>query len=121
MKYLIKCNNCNKPLNSTNSVFIRISRYDEFGRRIKKKVFCTNCWDHATIFIKSDSKDKYYDFNQLPTDLNHLPVPDAYHGRHCMDCNHLIFKDYKERTGCCRLTRLYRRFSDICVYEEEKI
>lgn len=39
----------------------------------------------------------------------------------CGNCHHLIFKDYKERTGSCRLTRLYRRFTDICVHEEDKM
>lgn len=40
------------------------------------------------------------------------------HAHLCEDCLHLIFKDYKERCGQCRLTRLYRRFTDICVNED---
>lgn len=40
------------------------------------------------------------------------------HAHICGDCLHLIFKDYKERCGQCRLTRLYRRFTDICVNED---
>lgn len=52
-------------------------------------------------------------------DTFHLPVPDAYHGRHCKDCNHLIFRDYKHNDGSCALTSLRRSFNDICVHEEE--
>lgn len=37
----------------------------------------------------------------------------------CGNCKHLIFKDYRERTGACRLTRLYRRFEDLCVHDED--
>lgn len=40
------------------------------------------------------------------------------HAHLCGDCLHLIFKDYKERCGQCRLTRLYRRFTDICLNED---
>mgnify|MGYP007133781202 CR=1 FL=1 len=51
MKQLNKCEYCHKPLTVDDSVFIRVTRYDLFGRRIKKKAFCTNCWDHTTIFV----------------------------------------------------------------------
>ena len=49
IKLNLKCSNCNKPLTSSNSVFIKITRYDMFGRRLKRKVFCTTCWDHTKI------------------------------------------------------------------------
>lgn len=37
MKQLLKCEYCDKPLNSNNTVFIEITRYDRFGRRVKEK------------------------------------------------------------------------------------
>lgn len=46
-----RCECCHKPVNADNSVFIRIVRYDKYGRRINEKVLCTNCWDHTTICI----------------------------------------------------------------------
>lgn len=73
-----------------------------------------NDWDEGQQDVEVMG---YMPISQI--DTFRLPVPDSYHGIRCMDCNHLIFKDYKERCGQCRLTRLYRRFSDICLHEEE--
>ena len=58
MTYHLKCKYCNKPLTYDDSVFIRITRYDTFGRRVKKQVLCTNCWDHTTICVPTIGKDK---------------------------------------------------------------
>lgn len=51
MTHNVKCKNCHKPLTCNNSVFIRIARYDTFGRRTKSLVFCINCWDNTTICV----------------------------------------------------------------------
>lgn len=51
MTYHLKCKYCHKPLTYDNSIFIKIIRYDTFGRRIKKQVFCTSCWDNTTISV----------------------------------------------------------------------
>ena len=56
MDKLPKCEHCNKPLKVDDSVFIRIARYDTFGRRIKKKGFCTGCWDRTVIFVADIEK-----------------------------------------------------------------
>lgn len=57
MKQLLKCEYCDKPLNSNNTVFIRITRYDRFGRRVKRKAYCTACWDITNIFIDCTEED----------------------------------------------------------------
>ena len=57
MTYHLKCKYCHKPLNASNSIFIRIARYDAFGRRVKKQVFCLNCWDRVKILIDERCED----------------------------------------------------------------
>ena len=48
-----KCPYCKVPLTETNSVFIRIIRYDERPDiRSKMVLLCTKCWDKAEIRIK---------------------------------------------------------------------
>lgn len=62
MKQLFKCEYCDKPVNSNNTVFIKITRYDKFGRRVKRKVYCTTCWDHVKIFFAyADHDEKAYE------------------------------------------------------------
>ena len=41
------------------------------------------------------------------------------HRMNCGNCSHLILKDYEHQDGTCRVTRQHRRFTDICVHEEE--
>lgn len=117
MKQYLKCEYCTKPLTVDDCVMIRISRYDTFGKRIKKRAYCTNCWDHTKIFVQGLSMDKYYDMNQLHTDECIVKVKDNPHK--CGNCKYLIFKDHRHNEGLCRITRLQRRCSDICVHEEE--
>ena len=42
-----------------------------------------------------------------------------YSVKHCGNCEHLIFKDYRNKDGICRITRLHRNFESPCVHEEE--
>lgn len=48
-----------------------------------------------------------------------IPIADVNHTRHCKNCEHLIFRDYKHNEGLCIITRLHRCFTDICLHEEE--
>lgn len=99
-----KCKYCGALLSYTNSVFIHISRFDYKGKSSNSHWICCKCWDDTRIQLPYIEEDK---------------IPKQDDVRTCGNCNHLIFKDYKERTGSCRLTRLYRRFSDICVNDED--
>lgn len=58
MKQPNECEYCHKPLTVDDSVFIKVIRYDEFGRRIKRKAFCTNCWDHTKHFVAGLERSK---------------------------------------------------------------
>lgn len=75
------------------------------------------------VFYKAERfitlMNDYYYLDQLPDPECTVKIKIKDNARTCGNCNHLIFKDYKERTGSCRLTRLYRRFSDCCLHEEE--
>lgn len=52
MERLEKCPYCKVPLNETNSVFIKIIRYDDRPDiSVKRKLLCTNCWDSSIIKI----------------------------------------------------------------------
>lgn len=52
MEYLEKCPYCKVPCTETNSVFIKIIRYDDRPDiLVKRKLLCTKCWDNATIII----------------------------------------------------------------------
>lgn len=94
-----KCNYCNALLSETNSVFVHINRFDKRGKSSRSLWMCCKCWDNTQI-SEPYMKVKGGEFT-------------------CGNCKHLIFKDYKECTGSCRLTRLYRRFTDRCIHEEE--
>ena len=93
-----KCNYCDALLSETNSVFIHISRFDDRCKSSRSLWMCCNCWDKVKL-PDPDNRDSTYN--------------------RCGNCRYLIFKDYKEQTGSCRLTRLYRRFEDLCVHDEE--
>lgn len=50
-----KCPYCKVPLTETNSVFIKIIRYDDRPDITMKRVLlCTDCWDKAEIRIKGE-------------------------------------------------------------------
>ena len=51
--------------------------------------------------------------------LNKAVCTRDYSVKHCMNCNHLIFKRYDTRRGYCRIVRMYRNFEDPCIHEEE--
>lgn len=57
--------------------------------------------------------------NALEDVLNKSVCTRDYSVKHCMNCKHLIFKQYDNRRGYCRILRMHRRFSDPCVHEEE--
>lgn len=61
--------------------------------------------------------NEYYQLDSLPDP--ECNVKFKYNPHKCGNCRHLIFKDYKHNEGLCRLTRLNRCFTDICVHEEE--
>ena len=61
--------------------------------------------------------NEYYHLDQLPDSECIVKFKD--NTRICGNCKHLIFKDYKHHVGICRLIRLNRRFTDLCVHEEE--
>lgn len=55
MKKLPKCDNCGAVLSSTNSVLIRINRYDVNSIHCKSLMFCCDCWD--SMRIMKDGKE----------------------------------------------------------------
>lgn len=51
--------------------------------------------------------------------LNKAVCTRDYSVKHCGNCEHLLFKDYKVMKGFCDLVRIDRNFEDPCVHEEE--
>ena len=126
MKKLPKCKYCNKELSFDNTVLIRIDRFDKYGFSSKQNMFCTACWDNTSHEVKitkedisknTDSKDYYSLERDLP-DID-LTVEFKDNPHRCGNCSYLILKDYDHQDGTCRITRQHRRFTDICLHEEE--
>lgn len=59
----------------------------------------------------------YYDLDQLPDSECTVVIKDNPHK--CCNCKYLVFKDHRHNEGLCKITRLHRCFTDICVHEEE--
>ena len=59
--------------------------------------------------IRSIVNKDYYSLEDLPKENPHK----------CGNCRYLIFKDYNHKDGTCRVTRVHRRFTDLCVHEKE--
>ena len=55
MKRMCKCDLCRKTLNFTNSVIIKIDRFDDMGVHCKSVILCCNCWD--SMKIMKDGKE----------------------------------------------------------------
>lgn len=66
------------------------------------------------IANNSDSKD-YYSLEQDLPDID-LTVEFKDNPHKCGNCKYLIFKDHEHKDGTCRVTRLHRRFTDLCVH-----
>ena len=111
MKIIRKCKFCGALLSETNSVFAYISRYDNRGKSSKSFWMCCKCWDNTMI------KEPYYHIDQLPDPECTVNIKDNPHK--CGNCKYLIFKDHRHNEGLCRITRLNRRYTDLCVHEEE--
>lgn len=62
---------------------------------------------HANKVTKEDIKK-----------LDNTDSSDDYHK--CGNCKYLINKDYRYNSGTCEICRIFRRFTDICIHEEEK-
>ena len=115
MKIKFKCKYCGALLSKTNSVFIHITRYDDNGRHTKKNWLCCNCWDGTQISAHYIEKalnkavcNRYYSVkNCMKSD------------KHCFNCKHLLFKDYRHNDGTCGYTHRIKSFYDRCDYKEE--
>lgn len=59
----------------------------------------------------------YYQLDQLPDPECTVKFKDNPHK--CGNCKYLIFKDHRHNEGLCRITRLHRCYTDLCVHEEE--
>lgn len=69
--------------------------------------------------IRSIVNKEYYSIEDLPKEEVKVELKDNPHK--CGKCRYLIFKNYKYNSGTCRICRLHRSFTDICVHEEDKI
>ena len=67
--------------------------------------------------IRSIVNKDYYSLDDLPKEEVKVELKDNPHK--CGNCKYLIFKDYDHKDGTCRVTRVHRRFNDICVHGEE--
>ena len=90
MEYKQKCKYCGALLSNTNSVFIHINRYDDKGRSANQIWMCCKCWDNTQISAPN-MKVKGGEFT-------------------CGNCQHLIFKNFKNEEGYCDQVRIYRNF-----------
>ena len=67
--------------------------------------------------IRSIVNKDYYSLEDLPKEEVTVEFKDNPHK--CGNCKYLIFKDYDHKDGTCRVTRVHRRFNDLCVHEDE--
>ena len=70
----------------------------------------------AKCHRKIERWEEYYHISDMP-DPECIVKPKDY--CKCGNCHHLIFKDYEHHEGLCNLTRLHRRFEDLCVHDED--
>ena len=101
-----KCKYCGALLSETNSVFVHISRFDNRGKISNSHWMCCKCWDDTRIILPYIEEDK-------------VPEPEQDNARTCGHCRCLIFRQYDNKRGFCRLLRIHRNFDDPCIHEEE--
>ena len=56
--------------------------------------------------------------NTLEKALNKVVCTRDYSPKRCMNCKHLIFKDYSHNEGTCRFTHRIKSFYDYCDHKE---
>ena len=74
--------------------------------------------DFLDKFIIDRYKDYYHVDNLSDTECI---VNLKYNPHKCGNCKYLINKDYRYNSGTCQINRIFRRFTDICIHEEEML
>lgn len=73
----------------------------------------------AKYVNEANALDDILDIIDKSLSNNEYIVKDNENFNKCGNCKNLICKDVIHHEGICKLTRLYRRFTDLCVHDED--